>query len=384
MKVIFDKAELISAITPALGAVSSRRDNPILECLKISTTGEESCRITTFDNEKGFHIDINATVIEEGACLINAQRFFGMVKNMPSDITLECGKNMTASITSERSKYEIQYQDPKLYPNITEISGRQSFTLKQSQLRDVITQTLFAVADNNDRLQLNGAFFTVDNGYIHVVALDGLRFAERMIRDEEIIKTNIEVAVDTEVQFIVPKRSLAEVIKLLEDPDEKITVIKARRHVMFRVKNITFHTVLIDGDYIDYRRFIPKNETTTATVNTAQLRDSLERALFITEYKEAGRLKAPVKLGFYDGMMLVTSVSSSNKVKDEITAKKEGQDLEIGFNCKMLLDTFRVLDCENITLKLTTPLSAMAMVPTDPDDDSFLYFTFPTRITENF
>ena len=384
MKVIFDKSELISAINPAMGAISSRRDNPVLECLKITAMAPDKCRITSYDNEKGFHIDINADVVDEGSCLVNAQRFFGMVKNMPGDITFECGKNMTASLTSERSKYEIPYQDAKLYPNISEISGRQSFTVKQGQLRDVITQTMFAIADDNDRLQLNGAYFVVDNGYMHVVALDGLRFAERMIRDEEIIKTNIEVAVDTEVRFIIPKKSLIEVIKLLEEPDEKITVIKARRHVTFKVKNVTFHTALIDGDYIEYTRFIPRNETTTATVRTNDLRDSLERALFITEFKEAGRLKAPVKLNFYDGGLNVSSVSSSNRITDEITAEKTGADLEIGFNCKMLLDTFRVLDCEKVKLKLTTPLSAMAMVPVDPDDDSFLYFTFPTRITESF
>ena len=198
MKVIFDKAELISAITIALGAVSGRHDNPILECIKLTATKPDNCRITTYDNEKGFHIDFTANVIEEGGCLINAQRFFGMVKNMPADITLECGKNMTASLTSERSVYEIQYQDIKLYPNIMEISARQSFTLKQGQLKDVIIQTIFAVADNNDRLQLNGAYFTVDNGYIHVVALDGLRFAERMIRDEKIIS---QEQFETEMQI---------------------------------------------------------------------------------------------------------------------------------------------------------------------------------------
>ena len=126
---------------------------------------------------------------------------------------------------------------------------------------------------------------------------------------------------------------------------------------MFRVRNVTFHTAPIDGDYIEYRRFIPKNETTTATVKTAELRDSLERALFITEYREAGRLKAPVKLNFYEGTLNVSSVSSSNKVSDDIPAAKEGDDLEIGFNCKMLLDTFRVLECEKIKLKLTTPLA---------------------------
>ena len=384
MKVIFDKSELLSAVTYALGAISNRHDNPVLECIKMTAEEPDKCRITSYDNEKGFNIDISANVLRAGSCLINAQRFVGMVKNMPSDITFECKPNMTASLTSEKSVYEIQYQDSKLYPNIADISGRQSFTLLQSQLRDVITETMFAIADDNDRLQLNGAYFVVDNGYIHVVALDGLRFAERMIHDEKIIKTNIEVAVDTEVRFIIPKRSLSEVIKLLDAPDEKITVIKARRHVTFRVKNITFHTALIDGDYIEYRRFIPKNETTTAIVNTAELRESLERALFITEYREAGRLKAPVKLNFYDGGLNVSAVSSSNKNSDEISAVKEGEDLEIGFNCKMLLDTFRVLDCEKIKLKLTTPLSAMAMVPVDDDDDSFLYFTFPTRIVENY
>ena len=119
-------------------------------------------------------------------------------------------------------------------------------------------------------------------------------------------------------------------------------------------------------------------------MSTAKLRESLERALFITEYKEAGRLKSPVKLNFYDGMLNVSSISSSNRMSDDIPAEKTGADLEIGFNCRMLLDTFRVLDCEKIKLKLTTSLSAMSMTPVDDDDDSFLYFTFPTRIAEGY
>ena len=82
--------------------------------------------------------------------------------------------------------------------------------------------------------------------------------------------------------------------------------------------------------------------------------------------------------------MNVSSVSSSNRMSDDIAAVKTGEDLEIGFNCRMLLDTFRVLESEKIKLKLTTPLSAMAMVPVDDDDDSFLYFTFPTRIAEGY
>lgn len=382
MKVIFSKSELIEALTPALGAISPKRENSILECLKIKAD-QNGVHIYSYDNEKGYNIDVNAEVIREGSCLVNAQRFYGMVRNMPSDITFECEENMMAALTSERSRYDIQYLDSKLYPNTPEINARQSFTLTQGQLKDIINQTSFAIGENNMRLQLNGAYFVVDNGYIRVVALDGLRFAERYL-EGDIVKENIDVALDTEVRFIIPKKSLAEVVKLLEEPDEKITVVKARRHVMFRVKNVTFYTSTIDGEYIEYSRFIPKNETTVAIANVADIRDSLERALFITEFKESGRMKSPVKLTFDGNILAVSSVSSTNRVYDEIPVVKEGKELEIGFNCKMLLDTFRILDCEKVKLKLTTPLSAMVMAPVDDDDKSFFYFTFPVKITETF
>ena len=144
-----------------------------------------------------------------------------------------------------------------------------------------------------------------------------------------------------------------------------------------------FYARQIDGDYIDYERFIPKNLPINVYVNPASVRDSLERALLITEDKEAGKLKSHVKLSFEDNLLKISSISTYSKVYDEIITQKTGEDIEIGFNCKLLFESFRALDADRVKIGLSTPLSAMLITPEDDNDTSFSYFVFPIRVKDN-
>lgn len=111
---------------------------------------------------------------------------------------------------------------------------------------------------------------------------------------------------------------------------------------------------------------------------------ALERALLVTEEREDGKLKGFIKLNFEQSVIKMTSVSTSNKIYEEIPTSKTGNDIEIGFNCKWLLEVMRAVgDEENVTLSLTSPLSCMSIRPSS-DENKFLYFVFPVRIRENY
>lgn len=381
MKVIFEKEKLLQIVSYACSVASVRRENAALNCVRLKTISSDTCRVSAFDGEKGYDAVLQCVVTEEGSCLINAVKFLNIIRNMPSDIKIECDERLFAVITSERSKFEIQCLDAKLFPNTPELTGKYSLLINQGELKEMISQTLFAVDDNNARLQLNGAYFIIKDDSVKIVALDGLRFAQRF-RTCEIENKNEDNSY-LDLRFILPKKALVEVLKILNAPEEKVSIVKARKHVLFCIDNMIFYARQIDGDYIDYERFIPKNLPINVYVNPASVRDSLERALLITEDKEAGKLKSHVKLSFEDNLLKISSISTYSKVYDEIITQKTGEDIEIGFNCKLLFESFRALDADRVKIGLSTPLSAMLITPEDDNDTSFSYFVFPIRVKDN-
>ncbi len=381
MKIVFDKHTILDILAPALSAVSNKKENPATECIRIKTLSENECMISAFDGERGFQANADCNVLKEGCYLFNAQKLINIVRSMPLDITIDVSESMLAVITSGRSRFEIQCLPGSSFPNTPELSGEKSFTVKQNVLREMISQTMFAVAENNQKQQLNGAYFTIKEESIKVVALDGFRFAQRHNNCE--MKNLNEDGSYMDISFIIMKKALLELMRLLSDGDEEIRIIKGLKHIMFFKEKYIFYTRQIDGQYIDYERFIPRDCPIEATVNVEALADAVERALLVTEEREDGKIRGFIKLKFEKSLIKLTSVSTSNKIYEEIPCSKTGDDIEIGFNCKYILEILKALgDTESVKLSLTTPLSCMSLTPVD-DTDKFLYFVFPMRLREN-
>ncbi len=381
MKIVFDKHTLLDILAPAMSAVSSKKENPVTECVRLKTISDSECMISAFDGERGFQATVECNVIKEGCFLFNAQKLMSIVRSMPLDVTIDVSDSMLAVITSGRSRFEIQCLPGKSFPNTPELSGEKSFTVKQSVLREMISQTLLAVAENNQKVQLNGAYFVIKDESIKVVALDGFRFAQRYTECE--MKNLNEDGSYMDIKFIIMKKALLELIRLLSDGEDEIRIIRGLKHIMFFKEKYIFYTRQIDGDYIDYERFIPKDCPIEATVNVQAFADAVERALLVTEEREDGKVRGFIKLKFENSLIKLTSVSTSNKIYEEIPCSKTGDDIEIGFNCKYVLEMLKaVSDAETVKLSLTTPLSCMSITPID-ENGKFLYFLFPMRLREN-
>ncbi|MDD4772100.1 MAG: DNA polymerase III subunit beta [Eubacteriales bacterium] len=378
MKVIFNRSILEAALTPAMGCVSNKNTMTSVEGILIETDGDR-CILSAYDLEKGLRITVPATVEVEGSYIINALKLNQIIRSMPeNDVTIEVDRRNVAKISSGRSLFELHVLKGEDFPNLPELSVEDGISIKQGELRSLIVMTLFAVAQNDQRPALNGAFFQIENNTITAVSCDSNRLAVKRKRCE--IERGDQ---DTIQKFIIPGKTLSELIKLIGDGDEIITLRPARKHVIIKIGEMFFFSRLIDEEYIDYERFIPKNNKIIVEINTDELKRCLERASLVTEDIKMGQVKSPLRCNFEDDLLQLSSVSASGSFNDEIIIKKEGGNIEIGFNCRYLLDAIRCCETEQIKLSMSTPLMSMLIEPVEiNDDDYFIYLVLPVKMKD--
>ena len=377
MNIVFEKSALCDAVAPLMGAVSTTNTYAAVEGIRISTEGPNKCTLTSFDLDKGFCATLEARVEEEGAFIINGTKFNQIIKVLPEgEVRLSVDNRFTAKIIGGKSEFELNALGGEEFPSIPEFKGDHKFIVSQGVLRKMIAETIFAVAQNESKAVLNGSYFSMVGDNIKVVSCDGNRLAIR----EQTCNLGYD---DVNIKFILPGKAIIELLKNLKDTDEEVSVFISRKNAVFRFENYTFFTRLIEGEYLEYDRFIPKESKIFVTLSTEQYIRSLERASLVSEDKSMGQAKNYVKCSFTDGKLKITSTSANGRSYDEIPIEKTGDDLDIGFNCKFLLDALRACGTENVMLALNTALSCMVIRPVEKEPDSdYLYLVLPIRMKD--
>jgi len=273
-----------------------------------------------------------------------------------------------------------------------ELKGDKSFKISRRILKNMITATLFAVAVNNARPSLNGALFEIKNGGFNIVAVDGNRLALRRSFDGVVSDDEIDLS------FIVPGRSLSELLKLIGDEEEAAEIELTRKHVIISFDNIVYFSRLIESEFLDYRRSIKNDPRTSVIIDTKSFTESVERASILTDDKQ----KTLVKLKFKKeeiniennenfGMLQISSNTALGKTFDECDIEIHGEDLEIGFNHRYLLDALKAAREEKIMLKLESPTKSLVILPyngentdmgIDMEAAKFLYLVLPVRMRD--
>jgi len=378
MNIVFDKETLCEAVAPMMGAVSSKNTYAAVEGILITTEGADKCSLTSFDLDKGFFATIEARVEEEGSFIINGTKFNQIIRMLPEgEVRLSVNNKFVAKIKGGKSEFELNALGGEEFPSIPEFKGEHRFTVQQGLLRSMIADTNFAVAQNEGRAVLNGLFFDLPYDTIKVVACDGNRLA---IREQ---KCELGSENEVNVRFILPGKAVIELLKNLKDNEDDVSVSVSRKNAVFAFDGYTFFTRLIEGEYVEYERFIPKESKIFVKIGTEQYIKSLERAALVSEDKAMGQARSYVKCSFSDEDLKITSASANGRSYDEIKIQKQGDDLDIGFNCKFLLDALRACGTEEVTLALNTPLSCMVIRPTEAQPDSnFLYLVLPLRMKD--
>lgn len=364
MKFTVEKRLLNEAVANLQRAVSSKTSIPALEGILIRSE-ENRLVLTAYDLEIGMQTELPAIISAPGAIILTAKLFAEIVRRSPDeDITIDVDDRNTATITSGVSCFTIIGMDSAEFPELPKITDADTIKMPQELLKSMIRQTLFAVADSTAKPIHQGSLFKIENGNLDVVSVDGYRLALR--------REAINYANNTE--FVVPGKTLSEVLKLLKDSEGEVEICPSRRHILFRIDNYTVISVLLEGEFLDYKSALPKDKKTEVTVSTRTMIESVERvSLLITD-----RLKSPVRCVIGEDTVKLFCTTTMGRATDQISAEISGDQLEIGFNNKYLLDALRAAETDEVRLQLGGPISPMLVLP--KEGDAFSFLVLPVRL----
>lgn len=368
MKIIFNKSNLIKAVNTVLKAVPSRTTMPILECILIDATTNE-IKFTANDMELGIETLVEGDIIEKGKIAIDAKIFSDIVRKLPdNEITIESDSNFITTITCEKAKFNIPAKSGEDFSYLPYIEKDKSITLSQFSLKEVIRQTIFSIADNDNNKIMTGELFEVSNNELKVVSLDGHRISVRKIE----LNSQYE-----DIKVIVPGKTLIEVSKILSDDNEKdVNIFFTNNHILFEFDNTLVVSRLIEGEYFKINQMISNNYETKVTINKKEFFDSIDRSTLLIKEGD----KKPIIVNITDGSMELKINSAMGSMNEDIDIQKEGKDIMIGFNPKFLIDALRVIDDENINIYLVNPKFPCII---KDDKERYIYLILPVNFVQS-
>ncbi|MBM6886894.1 DNA polymerase III subunit beta [Pseudoflavonifractor phocaeensis] len=366
MKFTCEKALLQAAISTTSRAVSPKSSIPALEGILVEAGNE--LRLTSYNLETGIRTTVPADIQEEGTLVLGARLFGEIIRKLPDDMVSFQAENYMVKIKCGMSEFNILGTDPEEFPELPTVEYQNSLILPQSKLKSMISQTIFAVSDNESRPIHTGSLFEVDDSGLTVVSVDGYRLA---LRHEAIEKK--EGA--PEFSFVVPGAALSEVEKICSDVDEPASVTQGARHVMFKVGDTMLVSRRLEGEFLAYRQAIPRNNTIIVEGETRTLLSSIDRVSLIISDK----LKSPLRCVFDNGVLKISTKTAIGDAYDQCSIQGDGEGLEIGFNNKYLMDALKAAPADRVRLELTTGVSPCVILPTE-GEEKFLYMVLPVRL----
>ncbi|MCI1981811.1 MAG: DNA polymerase III subunit beta [Oscillospiraceae bacterium] len=364
MKFLCSRQKLNEAVLNVQRTVSSKSSIPALEGILL-TAEEDHIRLCGYDLEIGMTTEIPATVQEPGSIVMSAKLFGDIIRRFPDDnVRFQSDDKLVSTIESGESKFSIAGIPAQEYPELPSVGEGKSMQIPASVLKSMIRQTLFAVAQNDAKPIHTGTLFELSEGKIRMVSVDGYRMA---IREEAVANTEKN-------RFVVPGKTLTELLKLLGDGDDDVEIVAGMRHILFRTGGYTVISRLLEGEFLDYRAALPKENKMEARISTQEFTASLERvSLLITE-----RLRSPVRCRFGEDGIRLSCSTAMGRANDRVAAKVQGGELEIGFNSRYLLDALHNAECDEVRVLLNGPLSPMEILPCE--GNSFLFLVLPVRL----
>lgn len=364
MKTVVKALDLSNAVLKVVKAVSTKNHNPVLECIKLVCKGDTLTLIAT-DNEIAIEKTIIAETFMEGETLVMGKLFSEFIKKLEEEDDLELFLDQgRLKITYSSSEGYIQAIPAEDFPIISKEIKENSFTMKQKDFKTVVSKTAFCCLQDDSRPMLKGCLLEVNLDALTCVALDGFRLAmcERPVKE-----------VYGRIKAIVPSRALNEIIRLLDNDEEDVTIVIQERNLMVEVDNTILTARLLEGDYVDYRQIIPVTFLTEFKANKIIFENAVERAAVVAKV-----MKNLIKLDIKENYVNITANSEMGNVNENVLINLEGKDIVIAFNSKYVLDCLHAVEDDFIKVSLNTPISPCIIRPNS--DDTCLYLVLPIRI----
>ena len=371
MKVTLERSALLKSLGHVHRVVERRNTIPILSNVLLNASGE-GLQLKATDLDLEVTEIIPADVGQKGATTLPAHTLYEIVRKLPdgAQVSLEAGDNGQLQLRSGRSRFNLQSLPEGDFPDLAAGELTHAFKIGAPELKRLIDKTQFAISNEETRYYLNGVF-------MHVAEVDGQAFLRAVATDGHRLARLESPAPSGAVGMpgiIIPRKAVAEVQKLIEDPETEVGVELSSTKIRFTIGPVVLTTKLIDGSFPDYARVIPTQNDKFLTVERKEFGEAVDRVSTISS--ERGRA---VKLAVSEGKLVlsVTNPDSGSAV-EELEVDYDGSALEIGFNARYLLDIAGQLDSDTALFKLND--SGSPTIIMDRDGASALYVLMPMRV----
>lgn len=377
MKFTISRTEFTKALNTVSRAISTKTTIPILTGLKLQAT-QSGLILTGSDADISIETTLKSddpdnllAVQSEGAIVLPARFFTDIVKKLPEEtLTIEVGENFQTMITSGQSSFTINGLDANNYPHLPEIETTNSIPLAGDLLKQIISQTVIAVSNQESRPILTGVHFILSENNFLAVATDSHRLSQR--------KVTLEKPIDGTFDFVIPGKSLTELSRMIDDNKEDIVLSVTENQALFTIGETLFYSRLLEGNYPDTSRLIPNSHDTRIAFDAPELLASIERASLLSHESRNNVVKITVKPETKTVTIYGNSPDVGNVEEDLEPKTVEGNELEISFNPDYMKDALRSFSQATINLDFTSSLRPFTLTPTE-DSESFVQLITPIR-----
>ena len=376
MEFTVSRADLVRELSLSQGVVEKKTTIPILSNVLLEAR-EDRLFLTATDLELGLRTSCPARVKKEGVGTIPARKLLDYVRLLPdADINVKFAENHWGNFTCGRSRTRIAGMSRESFPELPAMPETIA-AIPVKQLSAMIARTMFAISMEESRFTLNGALMLLGDQTLTMVATDGHRLA--FVQRPSHLDTNAGNGHALAYRALVPRKAMAEIIKLSEDAaeDAKVRFGGDDNHLFFEFGPRLLITRKLTGNFPDYERVLPQDNVHIAKLAKDEIRGAIERvAQFADERSRA------IRVQFTAGEVKVfSSALETGESEESIPGEYSGPDLEIGFNAQYLLDFLRAVPQDHVSFGLKDQKSAGELQPSGSEEqEQYRYVVMPMRI----
>ena len=358
MKFIVSSSTLLKQLQQISGVINANTVLPILEDFLFEIEKNKLTVVATdLETVMKVHLDIEAK--DSGKVCIPAKILMDSLKNIPEQpLTFTIDKNFGVELTSDNGKYKVMGENPDNFPKEPTADDANAFTMTSTALVTAINKAIFAVSNDDLRPAMTGVFFELDKKGITFVATD----AHRLVR-----YTRTDVSCPQKDSFIVPKKPLSLLKSSLPDNEDELTVSYNSNHLFVKHGGTELVCRLIDARFPDYKVVIPVDNPYKMTVNNFQ--NALRR---VSVFSNKSTNQVALNITGSELQLAAQDVDFSFEGNERMKCQYDGEDLQIAFNAKFLIEMLNGADTPEINMELSTPTKAGIIKPTEQDENEEL------------
>ncbi len=369
MKFSINAQDLLEGLNTVTRALTARPAKQILEGVLIQAS-EDRIYLTCSDGSMSIEYTNTAEIVEEGQVVLPGRLLTELIRKLPGGtVTVTVENNRLATIRCMKTRTNLSIMDAAEYPEIAELRQGTVIRIPQKSFKSMISHVMFAMATDESRQILTGCLLEVSRSEARMVALDGFRLSMQKLFQPFDLPAGMEV-----VKAIIPGKVITELSRILPEDDAFCSLTLDRGRLQCDFSNISVSTVLLAGEYIDYRRIISTDFTTEARANRAAVMDAIDRASLMAREGKNNL----VRMSFRKDGLKISSNAEMGDVEEEIDVDLYGEELDIAFNAKYLIDMIRNVDDDTLYMKFKSSVSPCIVSP--PSGDAYTYLILPVRV----